>query len=86
MTTIFCTVSVPCESDVAVKPSVTKALSILTDLVATIAVTGVSVSKKVCYQSLQAHVQTTLALFPVYIHQSDVTDVILQFFLALFQG
>ena len=61
-------------------------MTLLTDLVETIAGEGVSVSKKICYQSLQAHVQTTLNLFPVFIHQADVTDMILKFFLALFQG
>ncbi|XP_069036853.1 exportin-6 [Lepisosteus oculatus] len=43
-------------------------------------------SRQVCYQSLQESVQVSLALFPVFIHQPDVTDEMLSFFLTLFQG
>ena len=75
-------------SHFSVKPQVKKTLQIVTDLVETIALSGVSMSKKICFQSLQAHsvLQTTMVLMPVYIGQADVADGILQFFLALFQG
>ncbi|XP_062340396.1 exportin-6 isoform X1 [Osmerus eperlanus] len=43
-------------------------------------------SRQICYQSLQESVQVSLALFPVIIEQPDVTDVMLSFFLTLFQG
>ncbi|XP_066546307.1 exportin-6 [Amia ocellicauda] len=43
-------------------------------------------ARQVCYQSLQESVQVSLALFPVFIHQPDVTDEMLTFFLTLFQG
>ncbi|KAI4881308.1 hypothetical protein NFI96_029925 [Prochilodus magdalenae] len=43
-------------------------------------------SRQICYQSLQESVQVTLALFPLYIQQPDVTDEMLSFFLTLFQA
>uniref|UniRef100_A0A8D0CE85 Exportin 6 n=1 Tax=Scleropages formosus TaxID=113540 RepID=A0A8D0CE85_SCLFO len=60
-------------------------LRILRDIVDS--VSGESTkSRQICYQSLQESVQVSLSLFPVFIHQSDVTDEMLSFFLALFQG
>ncbi|KAG9349889.1 hypothetical protein JZ751_026242 [Albula glossodonta] len=43
-------------------------------------------SRQICYQSLQESVQVSLTLFPVFIHQPDVTDEMLSFFLTLFKG
>ncbi|KAG5831910.1 hypothetical protein ANANG_G00285420 [Anguilla anguilla] len=43
-------------------------------------------SRQICYQSLQESVQVSLTLFPIFIHQPDVTDEMLSFFLTLFQG
>ncbi|KAM6962761.1 exportin-6 [Aplochiton taeniatus] len=43
-------------------------------------------SRQICYQSLQDSVQVSLALFPVFIQQPDVTDEMLSFFLTLFQA
>ncbi|CAL8273014.1 unnamed protein product [Lota lota] len=43
-------------------------------------------SRQICYQSLQESVQVSLALFPVFIQQPDVTDEMLSFFLTLFQA
>nr|XP_026654570.1 exportin-6 [Zonotrichia albicollis] len=60
-------------------------LSVLEDIVES--VSGESTkSRQICYQSLQESVQVSLALFPAFIHQSDVTDEMLSFFLTLFQG
>ncbi|XP_014398437.1 PREDICTED: exportin-6 [Myotis brandtii] len=60
-------------------------LSVLEDIVES--VSGESTkSRQICYQSLQESVQVSLALFPAYIHQSDVTDEMLSFFLTLFRG
>lgn len=84
---LSCSNYVLCTSSIYLaKPIVKKTLHIVTDLVKTIAMEGVSMSKKLCYQSIQPFIDTTLALFPVYIHESDVTDDILGVFLALFQG
>ncbi|KAG7492044.1 hypothetical protein MATL_G00010330 [Megalops atlanticus] len=43
-------------------------------------------SRQICYQSVQESVQVSLALFPIFIHQPDVTDEMLSFFLTLFQS
>uniref|UniRef100_A0A671RZ54 Exportin-6-like n=1 Tax=Sinocyclocheilus anshuiensis TaxID=1608454 RepID=A0A671RZ54_9TELE len=43
-------------------------------------------SRQICYHSLQESVQVTLALFPLFIQQPDVTDEMLSFFLTLFQA
>ncbi|KAJ1097279.1 hypothetical protein NDU88_002404 [Pleurodeles waltl] len=60
-------------------------LSVLKDIVDNISGESTK-SRQICYQSLQESVQISLALFPAYIHQSDVTDEMLSFFLTLFQG
>ncbi|CAB3993811.1 exportin-6 isoform X2 [Paramuricea clavata] len=41
-------------------------------------------SKTIVYKSVQESLHTTLALFPVYIHEPDVVDSILGFLLAVF--
>uniref|UniRef100_A0A803TCQ5 Importin N-terminal domain-containing protein n=1 Tax=Anolis carolinensis TaxID=28377 RepID=A0A803TCQ5_ANOCA len=60
-------------------------LSVLEDIVESISGEATK-SRQICYQSLQESVQVSLALFPAFIHQSDVTDEMLSFFLTLFQG
>ncbi|NWV08341.1 XPO6 protein, partial [Ptilonorhynchus violaceus] len=60
-------------------------LSVLEDIVESISGESTK-SRQICYQSLQESVQVSLALFPAFIHQSDVTDEMLSFFLTLFQG
>ncbi|XP_064448970.1 exportin-6 isoform X5 [Mirounga angustirostris] len=60
-------------------------LSVLEDLVENISGESTK-SRQICYQSLQESVQVSLALFPAFIHQSDVTDEMLSFFLTLFRG
>uniref|UniRef100_A0A2K5S9C4 Exportin-6 n=1 Tax=Cebus imitator TaxID=2715852 RepID=A0A2K5S9C4_CEBIM len=60
-------------------------LSILEDIVENISGESTK-SRQICYQSLQESVQVSLALFPAFIHQSDVTDEMLSFFLTLFRG
>ncbi|NXY86450.1 XPO6 protein, partial [Alcedo cyanopectus] len=60
-------------------------LSVLEDIVECISGESTK-SRQICYQSLQESVQVSLALFPAFIHQSDVTDEMLSFFLTLFQG
>uniref|UniRef100_F6VAC3 Exportin-6 n=1 Tax=Ornithorhynchus anatinus TaxID=9258 RepID=F6VAC3_ORNAN len=60
-------------------------LSVLEDIVDNISGEATK-SRQICYQSLQESVQVSLALFPAFIHQSDVTDEMLSFFLTLFQG
>ncbi|XP_064607184.1 exportin-6-like [Liolophura sinensis] len=67
------------------KPLIKKSLQVMKDLVESIAGETVK-SKQICFQSMQDLVSGTLVLFPIYIHQPDVTDDILGFFLALFQG
>ncbi|MBN3323593.1 OTU5A protein, partial [Atractosteus spatula] len=62
-----------------------QALRVLRDVVDSISGESTK-SRQVCYQSLQESVQVSLALFPVFIHQPDVTDEMLSFFLTLFQG
>ncbi|ETE70193.1 Exportin-6 [Ophiophagus hannah] len=60
-------------------------LSILEDIVESVSGEATK-SRQICYQSLQESVQVSLALFPAFIHQSDVTDKMLSFFLTLFQS
>ncbi|KAM6166674.1 exportin-6 isoform 1-T1 [Erethizon dorsatum] len=60
-------------------------LSVLEDIVENISAESTK-SRQICYQSLQESVQVSLALFPAFIHQSDVTDEMLSFFLTLFRG
>ncbi|XP_074053478.1 exportin-6 isoform X2 [Macrotis lagotis] len=60
-------------------------LSVLEDIVESVSGEATK-SRQICYQSLQESVQVSLALFPAFIHQSDVTDEMLSFFLTLFQG
>uniref|UniRef100_A0A2K6FF62 Exportin-6 n=1 Tax=Propithecus coquereli TaxID=379532 RepID=A0A2K6FF62_PROCO len=60
-------------------------LSVLDDIVENISGESTK-SRQICYQSLQESVQVSLALFPAFIHQSDVTDEMLSFFLTLFRG
>ena len=63
-----------------------KRLEVLKDLVLSISYQGVTKSKHICYQSIQPIVQTSLYLFPIYIHHSGITEDMLSFFLALFEG
>ncbi|KAK3591325.1 hypothetical protein CHS0354_028435 [Potamilus streckersoni] len=67
------------------KPVIRKTLHMFQDWVASISGEVVK-TKQICYQSLQEIIQVTLAIFPVFIHQPDVVDNIMSFFLALFQG
>ncbi|KAM9457944.1 exportin-6 [Clarias gariepinus] len=60
-------------------------LCVLKDLVDSISGEATK-SRQIGYQSLQESVQVTLALFPLYIHQPDITDEMLSFFLTLFQA
>ncbi|KAM8779604.1 exportin-6 [Rhynchonycteris naso] len=60
-------------------------LSVLEDIVENISGESTK-SRQICYHSLQESVQVSLALFPAFIHQSDVTDEMLSFFLTLFRG
>ncbi|KAM6156221.1 exportin-6 isoform 1-T1 [Rhynchocyon petersi] len=60
-------------------------LSVLEDIVENISGEATK-SRQICYQSLQESVQVSLALFPAFIHQSDITDEMLSFFLTLFRG
>ncbi|XP_021575052.1 exportin-6 [Carlito syrichta] len=62
-----------------------QSLSVLEDIVENISGESTK-SRQICYQSLQESVQVSLALFPAFIHQSDVTDEMLSFFLTLFRG
>lgn len=67
------------------KPTIHKTLHLLSDQVESIA-GEVSKTKQVCYHSLQESIQVTLHLFPIYIHQPDVVEDMMGFYLALFQG
>uniref|UniRef100_A0A8C5WGK7 Exportin 6 n=1 Tax=Leptobrachium leishanense TaxID=445787 RepID=A0A8C5WGK7_9ANUR len=69
----------------ATKRVICQTLSILRDIVENISGEGTK-SRQICYQSMQEAAQLSLTLFPVYIHQSDVTEEMLSFFLALFHG
>uniref|UniRef100_A0A8C1AGN5 Exportin 6 n=1 Tax=Cyprinus carpio carpio TaxID=630221 RepID=A0A8C1AGN5_CYPCA len=60
-------------------------LCVLKDLVDSISGEATK-SRQICYHSLQESVQVTLALFPLFIQQPDVTDEMLSFFLTLFQA
>ncbi|KAG5279727.1 hypothetical protein AALO_G00080950 [Alosa alosa] len=60
-------------------------LSVLRDLVQSISGESTK-SRQICYQSLQESVQVSLALFPHYIQQPEITDEMLSFFLTLFQA
>ncbi|XP_058012882.1 exportin-6 isoform X2 [Ahaetulla prasina] len=60
-------------------------LSVLEDIVESVSGEATK-SRQICYQSLQESVQVSLALFPAFIHQSDITDKMLSFFLTLFQS
>ncbi|CAI9592094.1 unnamed protein product [Staurois parvus] len=67
------------------KRVICQTLGVLRDIVENISSEGTK-SRQICYQSMQEAAQLSLALFPAYIHQSDVTEEMLSFFLALFQG
>ncbi|XP_053382051.1 exportin-6-like [Mercenaria mercenaria] len=43
-------------------------------------------TKQICYQSMSEIVSISLAVFPVFIHQPDVVEDLMTFFLALFQS
>ncbi|XP_060583375.1 exportin-6-like [Ruditapes philippinarum] len=43
-------------------------------------------TKQICYQSMSEIVNISLAVFPVFIHQPDVVEELMTFFLALFQS
>uniref|UniRef100_A0A673JZR1 Exportin-6 n=1 Tax=Sinocyclocheilus rhinocerous TaxID=307959 RepID=A0A673JZR1_9TELE len=67
------------------KAVIQQTLCVLRDLVDSISVEATK-SRQICYHSLQESVQVTLALFPLFIQQPDVTDEMLSFFLTLFQA
>ncbi|XP_013401009.1 exportin-6-like [Lingula anatina] len=67
------------------KPCVKWTLQLLTDQVSSIAADVVK-SKQICCQSIHELIQTTMTLFPVYMHQTDVLDDMLGFFLTVFEG
>uniref|UniRef100_A0A671TAA3 Importin N-terminal domain-containing protein n=1 Tax=Sinocyclocheilus anshuiensis TaxID=1608454 RepID=A0A671TAA3_9TELE len=67
------------------KAAIQQTLCVLRDLVDSISVEATK-SRQICYHSLQESVQVTLALFPLFIQQPDVTDEMLSFFLTLFQA
>ncbi|XP_039630532.1 exportin-6 isoform X1 [Polypterus senegalus] len=67
------------------KTLVQQTLQVLKDIVESISGESTK-SRQICYQSLQESVQVSLVLFPVFIHQPDVTDEMLTFFLTLLQG
>ena len=60
-------------------------LSVLEDSVENISGESAK-SQQICYRSLQESVQVSPALFPAFIHQSDVSDEMLSFFPTLFRG
>ncbi|KAB0396516.1 hypothetical protein E2I00_008528, partial [Balaenoptera physalus] len=60
-------------------------LSVLEDSVENISGESAK-SQQICYRSLQESVQASPALFPAFIHQSDVSDEMLSFFPTLFRG
>uniref|UniRef100_A0A8C1RM75 Exportin 6 n=1 Tax=Cyprinus carpio TaxID=7962 RepID=A0A8C1RM75_CYPCA len=67
------------------KAVIQQTLCVLKDLVDSISGEATK-SRQICYNSLQESVQVTLALFPHFIQQPDVTDEMLSFFLTLFQA
>ncbi|CAM4336587.1 unnamed protein product [Leuciscus chuanchicus] len=67
------------------KAVIQQTLCVLKDLVDSISGEATK-SRQICYHSLQESVQVTLALFPHFIQQPDVTDEMLSFFLTLFQA
>ncbi|XP_071494224.1 exportin-6-like [Diadema antillarum] len=67
------------------KPVIRKTLQVLSDQVESIA-GEISKTKQLCYHSVRDCIEVTLSLFPLYIHQPDVVDDMMSFFLALFQG
>ncbi|KAJ8795213.1 hypothetical protein J1605_002837 [Eschrichtius robustus] len=60
-------------------------LSVLEDSVENISGESAK-SQQICYRSLQESVQASPALFPAFIHRSDVSDEMLSFFPTLFRG
>ncbi|XP_073713799.1 exportin-6 [Misgurnus anguillicaudatus] len=67
------------------KAVIEQTVCVLRDLVDSISGEATK-SRQICYHSLQESVQVTLALFPLFIQQPDVTDEMLSFFLTLFQA
>ncbi|KAA0706153.1 Exportin-6 [Triplophysa tibetana] len=67
------------------KDVIQQTVCVLKDLVDSISGEATK-SRQICYHSLQESVQVTLALFPRFIQQPDVTDEMLSFFLMLFQA
>lgn len=67
------------------KPVITKTLQLLEDWITSVSGEVVK-SKQICFQSLQDVIQVAITIFPVYLHQPDVVDVMMSFFLALFQA
>ena len=73
-------------SCVSVKPEVERSLAILADVVENVNKDGCSTSRKLLWESLQRHVTTTLHVFPIFIHQSDTAESVLNFILVVLQG
>lgn len=67
------------------KPVITKSLNVLEDMVT--AVEGEIVkTRQICHTSIGTPIELCLELFSVYIESPDVTESLMGFFLASFQG
>lgn len=67
------------------KPVITNSLKLMVDWIECVSGEVVK-SKQMCYQSMSEIVSISLAIFPVFIHQPDVVENLMTFFLALFQS
>ncbi|CAG5121677.1 unnamed protein product, partial [Candidula unifasciata] len=67
------------------KPGIKKTMIICQDWVESLAGEVVK-SKQICCSSLQEVTQTTLLIFPIYVHDVEVVETIMTYFLAMFQG
>lgn len=66
------------------KPVTKRTLHISRDMIENVS-GEVSKTKQLCYQSLHDVIHTTVVLFPVFIHQSDVIEEVVSFFLSVFE-
>ena len=69
----------------AATPLIKRKLILLEDLAASVAHEWPR-SKSLVYKNLSPSVEFIISLFPVYLHQADVLDLLISFFLTLFDS
>ena len=78
-------ISTQLSSFCAAKPSIKQALLLLEDLVSA-TVNERPRSKTLLYKSISPCVEVAISLFPVFLSQADILDLLMGFFLTLFSS